>query len=124
MKFRKRPVIVDAIRHYGSWPEIRDWLLEIAGDKYGGLAFAAGHGWDGNDNEIHMTTIPEPSTALLLGTLPPITKNEDGSLSIDTIEGVMLAQVGDWIIQGVEGELYPCKHSVFVATYERAPEKE
>lgn len=37
---------------------------------------------------------------------------------IRTLEGEMRAEVGDWIIRGVEGELYPCKPSVFWATYE------
>lgn len=37
-----------------------------------------------------------------------------------TLEGPMLASVGDWIIRGVEGELYPCKPSIFAATYEPA----
>lgn len=40
-------------------------------------------------------------------------------LRIKTLEGVMTAQVGDWIIRGVKGELYPCKPDIFDATYER-----
>jgi hypothetical protein len=39
-------------------------------------------------------------------------------LEISTLEGVMTARPGDWIILGLEGELYPCKSSVFEATYE------
>lgn len=39
-------------------------------------------------------------------------------LSIVTLEGVMIARVGDWIIQGVAGEVYPCKPDIFAATYE------
>ena len=37
---------------------------------------------------------------------------------ISTLEGVMRAEVGDWIIQGVKGEFYPCKPDIFAATYE------
>ena len=37
---------------------------------------------------------------------------------IDTPEGGHRVCPGDWIIRGVEGEYYPCKHSVFVKTYE------
>lgn len=44
----------------------------------------------------------------------------DSSLEIPTLEGVMRADVGDWIIQGVKGEIYPCKPDIFVATYEPA----
>jgi len=40
------------------------------------------------------------------------------TMKIRTLEGVMTASVGDWIIKGVEGEIYPCKPSVFEATYE------
>lgn len=41
-----------------------------------------------------------------------------GALEIVTLEGVMRATVGDWIIRGVKGELYPCKPDIFDATYE------
>lgn len=37
---------------------------------------------------------------------------------IDTLEGKMKANIGDWIIKGVKGELYPCKPDIFRATYE------
>lgn len=39
-------------------------------------------------------------------------------LAIDTLEGVMLAEFGDFIIRGVQGEFYPCKPDIFAATYE------
>lgn len=37
---------------------------------------------------------------------------------VDTLEGVMRADLGDWIITGVKGEKYPCKPDIFAATYE------
>lgn len=37
---------------------------------------------------------------------------------IPTLEGVMRADLGDWIIRGVKGELYPCKPDIFEATYD------
>lgn len=37
---------------------------------------------------------------------------------IKTLEGVMTADVGDYIIQGVKGELYPCKPDIFEKTHE------
>lgn len=37
---------------------------------------------------------------------------------IPTLEGQMRADQGDWIIQGVKGELYPCKPDVFAASYD------
>lgn len=39
-------------------------------------------------------------------------------LKIDTLEGVMTADIEDWIIKGVKGEVYPCKPDIFEATYE------
>ncbi len=38
---------------------------------------------------------------------------------IHTLEGIMKADIADWIIQGVKGELYPCKPDIFEATYEK-----
>ena len=37
---------------------------------------------------------------------------------IDTLEGTMRADIGDWIIRGAQGEFYPCKPDIFDATYE------
>ena len=40
------------------------------------------------------------------------------SADIRTLEGTMTAGEGDWIIRGVNGELYPCKPDIFEKTYE------
>ena len=42
----------------------------------------------------------------------------DNSVCIKTLEGVMAAMPGDWIIRGVQGEFYPVKPEIFTATYE------
>jgi hypothetical protein len=39
-------------------------------------------------------------------------------MEIHTLEGVMTAQEGDYIIKGVQGEFYPCKPDIFAETYE------
>lgn len=39
-------------------------------------------------------------------------------LQITTLEGTMIARAGDWIVRGVQGELYPVKPDIFDATYE------
>jgi hypothetical protein len=39
-------------------------------------------------------------------------------LNIPTDEGDMTAHITDWIIRGVNGEMYPCKNDVFEKTYE------
>jgi len=43
---------------------------------------------------------------------------------IITLEGIMRANEGDWIIRGVKGELYPCKPDIFAATYEDVAARE
>jgi hypothetical protein len=42
--------------------------------------------------------------------------------SIRTLKGEMVAGVGDYIIQGIKGELYPCKPDIFRATYAHTEE--
>lgn len=83
MKYRKKPVVVDAVR------------------------------WDGN-----LTTV-EP---LLIGSTTPDVSQDlsDPALLISTLEGTMRAEVGDYIVRGVKGELYPCRADIFEATHERA----
>lgn len=69
--------------------------------------------WDGK-----MTTV-EP---LLAGSTCEAVSQNLGSpeLYITTLEGEMRADVGDWVIRGVKGELYPCKPDIFEAIYESA----
>lgn len=43
-------------------------------------------------------------------------------IDIPTREGTMTAEVGDYIIRGVEGEYYPCKPEIFEKTYEEVTE--
>ena len=45
---------------------------------------------------------------------------DPGVLRIDTREGSIYGQPGDWLIQGVKGEVYPCGDEIFRATYEPA----
>lgn len=40
------------------------------------------------------------------------------TLEIVTLKGVIVANPGDWIIQGIKGEVYPCEPDIFEATYE------
>lgn len=43
-------------------------------------------------------------------------------ITIKTLEGEMVGNVGDWLITGVNGEQYPCKPDIFAKTYERVEE--
>jgi hypothetical protein len=42
-------------------------------------------------------------------------------VEIGTLEGLMVASIGDWIIRGVKDEFYPCKPDIFDQTYEPVP---
>jgi hypothetical protein len=79
MKFRKKPVVIDAVQYQGkNMQEIIDFV--------------------GKDNLVAVEIV--------------------GCLGIATLEGVMKASIGDWIIKGVNNEFYPCKPDIFVKTYE------
>ena len=47
-----------------------------------------------------------------------IKETQDYYCEIKTLEGIMTGQLGDFIIQGVSGEIYPCKPDIFEKTYE------
>ena len=47
-----------------------------------------------------------------------IKKGLDGGLRIPTLEGIMVANTGDFIIKGIKGEFYPCNGDIFNETYE------
>ena len=44
-------------------------------------------------------------------------------VTIQTLEGDMTGNVGDWLIEGINGEHYPCKPDIFDKTYERVEEE-
>ena len=73
--------------------------------------------WDGNFDAIYKWANPSGDVASA-----PVTCDVNGApderLWIDTLEGYMRANPGDWIIRGVKGECYPCKPDIFAATYE------
>lgn len=47
----------------------------------------------------------------------------DGRMFIKTLEGIMEAQPGDYIIKGIAGEIYPCKPEIFEYKYERVDDE-
>ena len=98
MKFRKKPVVVDALRlGWGTWSE----MCEHAG--VGRLAEGKPQG----------CCVDAEGKAL-----PDGQASERMGLLIPTLEGLMLAVEGDWVIRGVTGELCACKPDVFELTYE------
>lgn len=88
-RFRKRPVEIEATRYTG------ENIAEVW-DAFGASAIFGPGG---------MHSRPPHST-------------EDRGAYIETLEGVMRVDPGDWVIRGVMGELYPCKPGIFDATYE------
>ena len=61
------------------------------------------------DNKIEILDFTNYTTSL---------NNLHKHLTISTLEGDMRADVGDWIIRGIQGEFYPCKPDIFEETYE------
>ncbi len=88
MKYRKKPVVIEAMQLPAEDEECTPELAEFLNES---------------KHEI--------------------TSEDAGTLAIwriDTLEGVMVAEPGDWIIKGIQGEYYPCKPDIFEATYEIA----
>lgn len=95
MKFRKKPVVIEATQWDG---ELTTALALIA------LGAQITFPFD------------KKSTNIVVGTL------EDGRLSGGGSQVLQVASKGDWIIKGVKNEFYPCKPDIFAATYEREDE--
>ncbi len=71
--------------------------------------------WSEAHEFIESNNLPFP---LMLGA-----RNGVAGLIIQTLEGDMVAQTDDYIIEGVKGEFYPCKPDIFEATYEKVEEQ-
>jgi hypothetical protein len=106
MKFRKKPVIIEAVQLlWNTWPE----MSEHAGVGY--LVEGKPEGAFLDENGI-------PSPFPVTVTFPDGTEGLMMGLLIPTLEGLMVAKEGDWVIKGIKGEIYPCKPDIFEATYE------
>ena len=95
MKFRKRPVVIEAVQFDGSHlsaEKIIEWVNKCTG----------------YDSAKDCT--------------PPILFYY-GEMTIRTLEGDMTGKKGDWIIQGVNNEFYPCKPDIFKKTYEKVEDQ-
>lgn len=91
MRYRKKPVIIDAIRWEGG--------------QYTCLEDFCGMNWGRADaKDVDWTGLPEKENVVLWNTQE---------------RQWLLCPVGHWIIRGVYGELYPCSPMVFDETYEK-----
>ena len=70
-----------------------------------------------NDDATRAPAPPWLLDAIMSGA---ILMKDEGGAQIKTLEGTMTGDVGDWIIRGVKGEMYPCKPDIFAATYDPA----
>lgn len=119
-RYVKKPIVIEAVRwrgyanNLGITVEPPDTPLEIT---------------DVNPN-IKWEPIPDWMPTPLLSVAEKETPAigeivRDGEhLLIGTLEGIMRAEKGDWIIRGIKGEIYPCKPDIFAATYELWEPKE
>lgn len=87
-KYRKKPVVIEAFQ----------WSYGMGHENYPKWAQDA---FDSGDETLSIGIDKSAMT-----------------LYIKTLEGVMTGDEGDFIIQGIQGEIYPCKPDIFEATYE------
>lgn len=95
MKYRKKPVVIEAFQYDG---DLKDSNGNYYVPEWAVKAF-------------------ENRTMRYRGGISPL--HPPCELYIETLEGSMHANVGDYIIRGVNGEIYPCKADIFEKTYER-----
>ena len=95
MKYRKKPVVIEAVQlTWKNWCVVCEFLGDIISEK----------------NPARNAT----GYSDACGEIGP----EYIELTIPTLEGDHIAKHGDFIIRGVKGEFYPCKPDIFAATYE------
>ena len=91
LAYTKKPISIHAVQWDGTKAQaqrIIDWVHSNGAEAtYWGLGE-----WDADAPDAHY-------------------------IVIETLEGDMLASPGDWIIQGIRGEFYPCKPDIFADTY-------
>lgn len=92
-KFRKKPVVIEAEQFDGTPESAQRLSLLYASNVWPEFGYT-----------------PETHTIW------------QGRLCVKTMEGIIYASPGDWIITGVKGERYPCKPDIFAATYEAVEE--
>ena len=90
--FRKKPVVIEAMRYTGSKVSFNALWEWMGGDEGANLGYSG-------------------------------TEEDPQEFGIQTLEGRMKANPGDWIIKGIKGEFYPCKPEIFTATYDNVEDE-
>lgn len=97
--FRKKPVVVQAIRlSWKTWNDVCEFLGDIVSRKN-----------PGRFSDTYSETCGEVGPNYI-------------ELTIPTLEGDHIAKHGDWIVKGVNGEFYPVKPDIFEKTYDLVEE--
>lgn len=95
-KVTKRPITVEAMHFAGTSADTHAVYQWVEANTAG---------------SFEPYTDPPPASGVSINP-------ETGEMMIATLEGIMHASLGDWVIRGVKGEFYPCKPDVFEATYD------
>ncbi|MDQ1921639.1 hypothetical protein [Massilia pseudoviolaceinigra] len=120
MKFRKKPVVIDATQWFKNGDHPLDYAKAVDGFEGGEMrSFSGQHcrenSWEGQIvGYFRHPEVPGETACKHCGQ----TMHVHGW--IDTLEGGHIVCPSDWIITGVVGERYPCKPDIFAATYEPA----
>lgn len=118
MKFRKKPVVIEATQWFKNGDHPEDYAKDTLGFEGGKLREFTGaerkaSDWEGGVVRYFRRPDVAGDTAC---------KHCDKVMHvhgwIDTLEGGHIVCPGDFVITGVKGERYPCKPDIFAATYE------
>jgi hypothetical protein len=101
--YRKKPVMIEAVQFFG---------LDVA---------------ENGCHNIHFDTkesLPKWLRDALVDEVVFAALTDVEHIYVKTLEGLMEAAEGDWIIRGVKGEIYPCKPDIFAMTYDPVDEQD
>ncbi len=120
MKFRKKPIVIEATQWFRNGDHPLDYSKTHDGFDHGVLRQfppeeRKANAWEGDIVRYYRTPDMDGQTKC----------KHCGDIMhyhgwIETLEGGHIVCPGDWIITGVAGEMYPCKPAIFEETYEAA----
>lgn len=108
--YRKKPVVISAVQFAGI---VDTGFMGLHGPAFKGKIPP----W------LQHNQVPE-GEPIEIGFWSYDTNRLGGVMLIGTLEGIMTAMPNDYIIQGVNGEIYSCKPDIFELTYEEVKENE
>lgn len=105
MRYRKRPVVIDAIQWTGiNVQEVLNWLGELSMKwKWDAELSKDGALFSGPTQKVNFDLTAKPHI----------------KLTIKTLNGDMHVEHGEFVLCGVQGEIYPCKADIMAATYDQ-----